>query len=485
MATFDLEALLHAQAKVLKLVASGQPLGICLDTICREIEALLSNSGVSSSILILNDDALYHGAAPSLPTAYCEAINGVKIGDNVGSCGTAAYQKRPVYVDDIEHSREWQDFSELALNYHLKACWSTPIISSKNAVLGTFAIYYDHVKKPEKKHLDLIEFFQSLCALSIEKDQMLQREMSLNASLQAHVNKMQAFASVMPDLAFVLDEQGTYVDIFGADDNLLYKDLQQIMGKRISDIFPEEETKKFHEVMNESFRTNTIQKYEYTLSVPKGEVVFEARVTPVQHYDVNDIEKKHVIWLARDITDRKLNEIEIEKLAFFDPLTDLPNRRLLMDRLSEAIKRVRRHKEVAALIFLDLDNFKAINDSIGHSGGDRVLKQVAKVLQDTLRDADTLARIGGDEFVILLESFEDTTDRMHDEAQRVCERILRNLKAEFIVSGKPISIGASLGVSLIEGDDITADAILGHADVAMYDAKKQGKGRLCFYSTED
>lgn len=484
MAQIDFEALLNAQAKVLKLVASGRPLGICLDTICREIEGLLSDDGVKSSILILNDQSLVHGAAPSLPTAYCDAINGVQIGDNVGSCGTAAFTARPVYVDDIASSREWKDFADLALSFDLKACWSTPIISSNNAVLGTFAVYYDHVKKPEKHHLDLIEFFQSLCAVSIEKDQMLQREIELNSSLRASANKLQAFGTVMPDLAFVLDEEGTYVDVYGADDNLLYRDLQKIMGKKISDIFPEEETANFIKVIEESLRSGSIQKYEYMLTVPKGEVVFEARVAPVEHYDVNNPEKKHIIWLARDITDRKLNQLEIEKLAFFDPLTDLPNRRLLMDRLGETIKRVRRHQEVAALIFLDLDNFKAINDSIGHSGGDRVLKQVAKVLEDTLRDADTLARIGGDEFVILLESFEDTPDRMHDEAKRVCERIIKNLKVEFSISGKKFSVGASLGVSLIQGENITADAILGHADIAMYDAKKQGKGRLCFYGND-
>jgi len=228
-------------------------LGICLDTICRAIEALLSDNGVKSSILILNGQSLFHGAAPSLPTAYCDAINGVVIGENVGSCGTAAFTARPVYVDDIEHSREWQDFADLALSFDLRACWSTPIISSTNAVLGTFAVYSDHVKKPEKHHLDLIEFFQSLCAVSIEKDQMLQREIKLNTSLQANVNRLQAFGTVMPDLAFVLDEDGTYVDIYGADDNLLYRDLQQILGQKISDVFPEEDTVKFQKVYSTDY----------------------------------------------------------------------------------------------------------------------------------------------------------------------------------------------------------------------------------------
>lgn len=476
----NLEALLKAQARVLNSVASGQPLDVCLDTICLEIESL-SVEGAKASILILQGDRLVYGAGPSLPVAYQEAINGVEIGDNVGSCGTAAFLKQPVYVDDIASSVQWQDFSQLAAKYRLKACWSTPIMSSKGKVLGTFAIYFDHVKKPEKHHLDLIVFFHSLTALTIERDLLYQRKTELSETIQSHANKLQAFARVMPDLAFVMDEDGNYVDIFGADEKLLYDELSKLIGVSLSDVFDEEHTRQYMSVIHTALRTEEVQEYEYTLVVPKGEIVFEARVAPIDNYDLSNKEKRHVLWMARDITDRKLNEMEIEKLAFFDPLTGLPNRRLLIDRLNEVIKKSNRNDEVSALIFMDLDNFKGVNDSLGHSGGDRVLQHVASKLQYALRETDTLARIGGDEFVILLECFEEEIDKILEEANQVCDRILEILSEPVKVDEHKIITGASLGVSLIEGSHITADSILGRADVAMYKAKNTGKGRACFH----
>jgi GAF domain-containing protein len=269
----NLEALLKAQARVLNAVASGQPLDVCLDTICLEIERL-SDVGAKASILILQGDRLVHGAGPSLPTAYQEAINGVEIGDNVGSCGTAAFLKQPVYVDDIASSVQWQDFSQLAAKYRLKACWSTPIMSSKGKVLGTFAMYFDHIKKPEKHHLDLIVFFHSLTALTIERDLLYQRKTELSETIQSHANKLQAFARVMPDLAFVLDEDGNYVDIFGADEKLLYDELSKLIGVSLSDVFDEEHTRQYMSVIRSALRTEEVQEYEYTLVVPKGEIVF-------------------------------------------------------------------------------------------------------------------------------------------------------------------------------------------------------------------
>jgi diguanylate cyclase (GGDEF)-like protein len=214
--------------------------------------------------------------------------------------------------------------------------------------------------------------------------------------------------------------------------------------------------------------------------VPRGLCFIDAHVAPIENYSLTNKEKRHVIWMARDITDRKEKELEIEQLAFYDPLTNLPNRRLLMDRLEHTIKSVKRNKKIAALIFLDLDDFKLVNDSIGHSGGDKLLCQVSKKLQYTLRDSDTLSRIGGDEFVILLEGSESDRQLMVNEAHRVCERILESLEQPMSIKSKSVVISASLGITLIEGNTNTPDSVLGNADNAMYKAKKMGKGKLYF-----
>lgn len=462
-------------------MATDQQLEICLDAICLEIESLIGKAGVTASILKVHDNKLHFAAGPSISREYSDAIEGLAIGASVGSCGTAAFTAQPFHVEDISVSPEWTDFAELAKKYNFSACWSTPILSSTNHVIGTFGVYSEQTGLPTSAEMDLIKFFTNLASLAIEKDMAKTRERFLNRQLDSSLTRMQAFGRVIPDLGLIISEDGYYVDIYGSGDELLYRQMADLVGKKIVDVLPKTIANEVLRVVRKTLKTKKVQRYEYQLEVQKGECYFEGRVAPIDNYLAEEKDRRHVIWMARDITDRKLNEIKIEKLAFFDALTNLPNRRLLMDRLRTTIKKVKRNKQLAALIFLDLDNFKIVNDSHGHSGGDLLLCEVAKKLQDTLRDADTLSRIGGDEFVILLESHESTPELMTQEAKKVCERILENLEQPIYIKDKCVTIGASLGITLIEGNGITADTILGNADTAMYEAKKQGKGQLSFY----
>ncbi len=483
MQEIELKKLLFAQHKVTKEIASGQGLALCLETICLQVEAILDNAGAKTSILLLQGRHLAHGAAPHLPLTYCEAIDGVEIGQAVGSCGTAAFFSRQVIVSDIENDPLWKDFAPLALSHNLRACWSTPVVSSSGAVLGTFAIYYDVIKVPNQSHLELIEFFTSLVSLAIEKDRASKRERVLNRQLTQTIERLMALTRVMPDMGLIFSEDGTYVDIYGETDQILSNGVDQLIGKKVSDVLPVAVAKGVMETIDRTLHSEDIQLYEYQLNVPKGLLTLEGRCVPIHNYLSADKKKRHVLWMARDITEFKKSQLEIEKLAFYDPLTDLPNRRLLLDRLEIVIKQVKRNRKVAALIFLDLDNFKKVNDNFGHSSGDQLLIDMALRLNETLRDADTLARIGGDEFVILLEGFEHGHESMISEAEKVCDRILDALENEFFVAAQGVRVSASLGISIIEGLDVTADQVLGHADTAMYQAKKAGKGQACLFKS--
>jgi len=137
----QLSLLLDAQQLVIEKIALGAGLEECLTCICEQIESVIGSTDAKSSILLLKGNQLRHGAAPSLPQKYCEAIDGVIIGPSVGSCGTAAFTGKQVIVSDIEHDPFWSEFTSTALEYDLRACWSTPIMSSRKKVLGTFAIY--------------------------------------------------------------------------------------------------------------------------------------------------------------------------------------------------------------------------------------------------------------------------------------------------------------------------------------------------------
>ena len=185
------------------------------------------------------------------------------------------------------------------------------------------------------------------------------------------------------------------------------------------------------------------------------------------------------IWYFRDITARKLAEEKIQVLAFSDALTKLPNRRLLQDRLTQALASARRQEGRVALLFLDLDRFKNINDSLGHSVGDLFLQQVAGRLEKATRELDTVARVGGDEFLILLTGLKDVTD-----AAVAAERLMDAMTAEFVVQGHPLNIGCSLGISIFPEHGTDAETLIKNADTAMYSAKENGRNGFRFF-TED
>ncbi|HUN67657.1 MAG TPA: PAS domain S-box protein [Burkholderiales bacterium] len=183
-----------------------------------------------------------------------------------------------------------------------------------------------------------------------------------------------------------------------------------------------------------------------------------------------------MIGVSQDITERKRQEEEARFLAYHDTLTGLPNRRLLDDRLRQAVFLAQRRDARVALMVVDLDRFKQVNDALGHRAGDAVLREAAHRIAGCLRKADTLARHGGDEFVVVIPDLQLDTD-----CQVVAEKILRSLEPPFRVDGRDFSIGASIGVSLYPTDAGDGEALLRNADVAMYRAKQLGRNNYRFY----
>lgn len=171
------QELTRAKNEVDRLIASGAPLEKSLDELIRSVERV-SPSGMLASILVLDDDRrhLRHGAAPSLPAAYCRAIDGIEIGPQVGSCGTAAYSNTTVVVFDIANDPLWAAFRDLALGHGLRACWSTPIHSADGSVLGTFANYYPVVRDPSPADRELTDMATRTAARAIEQHKKRQRQ---------------------------------------------------------------------------------------------------------------------------------------------------------------------------------------------------------------------------------------------------------------------------------------------------------------------
>ena len=198
------------------------------------------------------------------------------------------------------------------------------------------------------------------------------------------------------------------------------------------------------------------------------------------------IQNGKVVRLAgafQDITRFKIAEDQIKKLAFYDTLTNLPNRRLLLDRLVLTVARSKRSKLIGALLFIDLDNFKALNDTLGHDKGDDLLRQVAVRLLDCVRDTDTVARLGGDEFVVLLDSLSHHYNLAHKQVVQIGKKIIASLNQQYYLGLDKFSTTPSIGVMLLNGEQDSTE-LLKNADVAMYQAKADGRNCMRFFDDD-
>ncbi|MDR7305309.1 EAL domain-containing protein [Rhodoferax saidenbachensis] len=189
----------------------------------------------------------------------------------------------------------------------------------------------------------------------------------------------------------------------------------------------------------------------------------------------------HYVATVTDITQRKAAEDQIRQLAFYDPLTGLPNRRMLMDRLQHALAGSARSGACGALLFIDLDHFKTLNDTLGHDKGDLLLQQVAQRLMEAVREEDTVARLGGDEYVVMLEGLDAMREVAAAQATAVGEKLIAALNAPFGLAGHEYHSTPSIGLTLYSGHEVGIDELLKQADLAMYQAKNAGRNGLRFF----
>ncbi|MDD1607996.1 MAG: EAL domain-containing protein [Methylococcaceae bacterium] len=189
----------------------------------------------------------------------------------------------------------------------------------------------------------------------------------------------------------------------------------------------------------------------------------------------------HYVSFFSDITDLKSSKQAVEKLAYYDPLTNLPNRRLLYERLKNELAIAKKYQRIGALLFMDLDRFKNINDSLGHSVGDALLVEVAHRLQAILSNDATAIRLGGDEFIVLIAAQDETAHKLIDHAQTIAENMITQIGLPYLVVEHDLYISPSIGITLYTGDDNCVDLILKRADTAMYHAKDAGRNTYRFY----
>lgn len=328
-------------AQILEMIALGRSASDIYDAIALMYEE--RNPGLRCSMLELHGNKLLHGGAPSLPKAYCDNVNGLEYGPEVGSCGTSTYTGKRVIVENIDTDSKWKDIKHVALPHGMRCCWSEPIKSSSGKVLGAFGMYYNHTAVPNEEESTDLTAAARLASIVMERDQ---------------------------------DQ------------------------KRIRD------------------------------------------------------------------------------LAYSDELTGIPSRPFFHQNLQQTIRNCDRYNRRLGLLYIDLDNFKGINDSLGHNIGDQLLQAIATRLKSVCRDIDFVARLSGDEFCIIVNEIDD-----YSTAQ-VAQRCLEEVSRPVELLARKFTPACSIGIAHYPDDAGDLSSLLKAADISLYAAKENGKNQYAFYKPE-
>jgi diguanylate cyclase (GGDEF)-like protein/PAS domain S-box-containing protein len=341
-----------------------------------------------------------------------------------------------------------------------------------------------------KKPFDIIEVIQLAHALTAKWTSLHQARMrmeDLDRVVAERTSELSATNARLKLLAAALEAAANSITVTDAKGNIVWTNpafsalygysAEEVMGKNCSLLRSDVQDARFYKEMWDVISSGRTWRGEIVNRRKDGALIpEEMTITPVESQPGTIT---HFIAIKQDISERKLAQQRVNYLAYYDALTGLPNRMLLREHLNTAVAAARRRGRGVALLFLDLDRFKIINDSLGHSFGDLLLRQVASRLKNEIRQEDTVARVGGDEFLILLNNVENFA-----EVEVIATRIVKSVMGEFVIQGRTVSVTCSLGISVFPEHGEDAEALIKNADMAMYSAKEQGSNTFCFFTDE-
>lgn len=470
---------LHLNNLVLEKLGQSAALSEVLDAMVRIINDY--HPGMLGAVFLVADNGteLVNCAAPTLPEGWRSPTRRMPISEGNGSAVTAVLRGETVIAKDVSTDPSWAAVRDKALDCGLRAAWAQPIKNGDGRILGVFTLYRREPAVPDAHDLALLVDYARLAQLAIERSRLAE-------ALQESQALYRLIAENSNDVIWVIQYPSMkYSYTSPSVERLRGLTQENIAAHPLHHWMPAQAASAWNDAVEDHIRRIgegdlTARHIEIELEVwHKDGSLVPVEVVANIMLDGGS-RPTHIVGSSRDITRRKAAEDAIRKMAFYDQLTGLPNRRMMEDRLSLMLALARREQRKLSLLFIDLDRFKAVNDQHGHGAGDWLLKQVASRMGALLRESDTASRIGGDEFVILLPDA-----RKLEDAVFVAEKILNVLEMPFVMDGGvELDISSSIGVVMYPDQADNVRDLLHFGDEAMYRAKKGGRNAVAVFDAQ-
>lgn len=460
-------AQIQCRNTVLEGLTHHQPIKSIFSTIIQHIDE--QNDAFIHQLCLIDasNKQIQLVAAPNLPVAFTsQCIADHKSGENEAVIvNDDFFSAEPLARENIAASDLSDVFKRSARETGLNAYYVYPIHSDSGETVAVMVVYSREVALlPDDKHIDMVRRASSLINLAIDRNEV--------------GKKLRLFAKVFEqsqEAINITDANGVIVDVNPAFSLVTGFSKQEIINKKPSVLSSGRHDAAFYKDMWRSL--GKTGSWFGDVWNRKKDGTFYAEKLSISTITDDAGEPVNYVGIFHDITHKKLIQEQFEKMAHYDVLTQLPNRALMEDLLKQAMSRCKRQHHSLALCFLDLDNFKPINDNFGHEVGDQLLIEISQRITSSIREGDTVSRHGGDEFILLLDNLSDESQQCIQLLQRIIDKV----KVPFEYQGHALSVSVSIGYTLYPNDEVDMATLMRHADEAMYQVKQTGRNDFMSY----